>query len=305
MNAHSFTTGTLANRQLVPLTMDQLKQKAPSAFAERAHDSRSHRYVYIQTAEIVRQLAKRGFFPVSAIQSRSRIPGKSDFTKHMIKFIQMDLMKEALKVGDTIPQVALVNSHDGTSQYELMKALWKLICSNGLMVAGDTVASVKIPHKGNVIEDVVEGTFRVISDAELALEAAGKWNQLQLSAPEQEAFATAAHALRFADSEGKITTPITPEQLLAARRAADAVTTNAYHGMSRGYGLPKPDLWTTFNVVQENVIKGGLIGYKAADNQVGSRRISTREVKGIDQDIRLNRALWTLAEEMARIKKAA
>ena len=33
-----------------------------------------------------------------------------------------------------------------------------------------------------------------------------------------------------------------------------------------------------------------------------SRRVSTREIKGIDQDVRLNRALWTLAEKMAELR---
>lgn len=299
MNAHNFTTGALANRQLVPLTLDQLKEKAPSAFAEHAHGSRSNRYVYIQTAEIIRRLQTEGFFPVSAVQSRSRIPGKSAFTKHMIKFIQMDLMQQALKVGDSVPQVALVNSHDGTSQYELFAALYKLICSNGLMIAGESLSSVKVPHKGDVINDVVEGTFRVISESELAMEASGKWNRLQLTNGEQEVFAKAAHTLRFADSEGKVTTPITADQLLRPRRLEDggyvALGTNR---------VPKPDLWTTFNVVQENVIKGGLHGYKVDNNRPTGRRVTTREVKGIDQDVKLNRALWTLADEMAKLKAA-
>lgn len=298
INRHDFTTGTTANRQLVPLTMDQVRAKAPSAFATDKHSSRSNHYVYIETAEIIRQLEKRGFFPVSASQSRSRTPGKADYTKHMIKFIQMDLMTQALKVGDSVPQVALVNSHDGTSTYELFAALFKLICSNGLMIAGDTLSSVKVPHKGDVINDVVDGTFRVISESELALEAASKWNQLALTSGEQQAFATAAHQLRFADSKGEITTPITPEQLLRPRRTADAQTNYLRE--------PKPDLWTTFNVVQENVIKGGLHGIKMATDQHGRpqvRRVSTREVKGIDQDVKLNRSLWTLGVEMAKIKQ--
>jgi hypothetical protein len=35
------------------------------------------------------------------------------------------------------------------------------------------------------------------------------------------------------------------------------------------------------------------------------RRVTTREVRGIDQDVRLNRALWQLAERMAELKGAA
>ena len=58
-----------------------------------------------------------------------------------------------------------------------------------------------------------------------------------------------------------------------------------------------PDLWTTFNRVQENIIKGGVRGRNAT-----GKRVTTRAVNGIDQDIKLNRALWVLAEEMRKLK---
>ena len=35
------------------------------------------------------------------------------------------------------------------------------------------------------------------------------------------------------------------------------------------------------------------------------RRVTTREVKGIDGDVRLNRALWLLSHRMAELKHAA
>jgi len=73
--------------------------------------------------------------------------------------------------------------------------------------------------------------------------------------------------------------------------------------------LPKADLWHTLNVVQENVIRGGLHGtVRGIDpdtNRRTFRRVTTREVRGIDQDVKLNRALWMLAERMAELKGAA
>ncbi|MNG31048.1 hypothetical protein D3C84_1167890 [compost metagenome] len=60
------------------------------------------------------------------------------------------------------------------------------------------------------------------------------------------------------------------------------------------------DLWTTFNRVQENTIKGGLRGR----NKQG-RRTTTRAVNGIDQDVKLNRALWVLAQALRSGQAAA
>lgn len=81
---------------------------------------------------------------------------------------------------------------------------------------------------------------------------------------------------------------IRPDQLLHPRRADDQ----------------RPDLWTTFNVVQENALKGGLVGI-GWDAQGRPHRSRTREVRGIDQDVRLNKALWTLSEHMAKIVRSA
>jgi len=63
------------------------------------------------------------------------------------------------------------------------------------------------------------------------------------------------------------------------------------------------DLWRTFNRVQENAVRGGLSAW-GHDANGHRRRTTTREVKAIDQDVKLNRALWHLAERMAELKSA-
>ena len=102
---------------------------------------------------------------------------------------------------------------------------------------------------------------------------------------EKDIVAGAAHVLRFGDSEGETTTPIKAEQLLFPRRHEDCAD----------------DLWTVWNVVQENAIKGGLRGV-GHDDLGRPRRVKSRAVSGIDQDIKLNKALWLLGERMAELK---
>lgn len=266
-----------------PLTMDQLQIAVPSAFATSAHESRSARYAYIPTSDIIAGMMKEGFLPFAAKQSSTRVDGKAAFTKHMIRFRHAS-ERLGLQVGDSVPEIVLVNSHDGSSAYNLMAALFRLVCSNGMMVSDGPTGSVRVPHTGKILDNVIEGSYRVVKESALALETSRAWGRLQLTAPEQKVFAEAARTVRFADSEGLVTTPITAEQLLRPRRSADAGA----------------DLWRTMNRVQENVIKGGVTGY-AIEN--GRRRATTtREIKGIDQDVKLNRALWTLAEKMAELK---
>jgi len=184
--------------------------------------------------------------------------------------------------------VILVNSHDGTSAYKIMAGLFRLVCLNGMVVSDREFANVSIPHKGNVTDLVIEGSYTVLSESRKALEAADAWAGVTLSRPEQMAMAEAAHTVRFGDSEGDTETAIQPEQLLSVRRYDD-------HGS---------DLWRTANIIQENVIRGGLSAWgRNANGQ--RRRTTTREVNGIDADVKMNKALWLLSERMAQIKAAA
>ena len=265
------------------LTMDQLRSAVPSAFALDKHDSRSQRYTYIPTVNVIEGLMGEGFQPFKAIQGKSRVEGKQEFTKHLIRFRHQS--QTLATVGDSAPEVILINSHDGTSSYKLIAGIFRMVCSNGLIVADSTVGSLSVPHKGDIVSQVIEGSFEIIGNSNRALETTREWQNLQLTAGEQNAFAEAAHELRFADAEGEVTTPIQAAQLLNPRRNADNGN----------------DLWRTFNRVQENVIRGGLHGMgRDANNRL--RRVTTREVRGIDQDVKLNRAMWMLTEKMAELK---
>ncbi len=288
MNLHNFTNGASINRAMQPLTMDALRQLAPSAFASQAHHSRSTRYAYIPTSNIIEAMMREGFQPFKASQSLPRIEDKFGYAKHLIRFRHASIMERTdIRVGDSIPEVVLVNSHDGTSAYKLMAGLLRLVCSNGLVIAESTTGSLSVHHSGNVVRKVIEGSFEIVKNATRALEVAKEWQGLKLSEGEQQAFAEAARVVRFGDSEGKVETPITAEMLLRPRRREDVDT----------------NLWATMNTVQENVIKGGL--HARAPRRTNERRgrmVTTREVKGIDQDVKLNRALWALGERMAELK---
>jgi hypothetical protein len=270
-------------KQHEPLSLEEIKRKAPSAFAIEPHSSRSARYTYIPTSNVIEGMIRSGFQPFSASQSSSRIEGKRDFTKHMIRFRRAGAVVS--KVGDVIPEVVLINSHDGTSTYKLLAGLIRLACLNGLMVSDAELAALTIKHTGDILQNVVEGSARLIEDSAKVLDTVGNWQQLQLTNGEQLALAESARTLRFGDSEGKVDTPIKADALLVSRRHADNGS----------------DLWSTFNRVQENVIKGGLRA-RRYDNGIRGRRVTTREVTGIDQDVKLNRALWQLAEAMAQLK---
>jgi hypothetical protein len=266
-NAHSL-------RSRAPLTEDQLRSVAPSIFAEAAHDSRSERYTYILTSTVLAGLQKEGFQPFMVAQTRVRDEGKRDFTKHMIR------LRHPSQINDTeANEVILLNSHDGTSSYQMVAGLLRFVCMNGL-VCGETVTDVRVRHKGQIVDNVIEGAFEVLDGFKLVREVRDDMRAITLAPAEAAAFGRAALALKYEPDATK-PAPITETQLLAPRRTADAGS----------------DLWSTFNRVQENIVQGGL-----TMKSTNGRRMSTRAVAGIDSSVKVNRALWMLAEEMRRLK---
>jgi hypothetical protein len=283
--ATRFGRDTAILRGHLPLAEDQMRRAAPSIFAEGKHTSRSERYTYIPTIEVLRGLRREGFAPFMVAQGKSRIEGKSEFTKHMVRLRHAREEDDRRSARTEANEIILINSHDGASSYQMLAGLFRFICSNGLVV-GDVSHDIRIPHKGRVLQEVVEGAFRVLDDFEIVNAHTAAMKALPLAPREEIAFATAALALRFGEhvaeeGGGHVATPVTAQQLIVARRPEDL----------------DHSLWTTFQRVQENVMRGGLPGRSPQ-----GRRIRTRPVGSIDRSVNLNRAMWTLAEEMRKIK---
>jgi hypothetical protein len=274
MLASRFASRSPVLRSDSPLSDDQIHRVAPSIFAEAPHESRSQRYAYIPTATVLTELRKEGFQPFMVTQTRTRHEDRRDYTKHMIRLRHASQINARGEANEII----LLNSHDGTSSYQMLAGMFRFVCSNGL-VCGDTVADVRVPHKGDVAGQVIEGAYQVLHGFDRALESRESMQAITLDEGEAEVFARAALSLKYDDPDKPA--PITESQILMPRRFDDR----------------RPDLWSVFNRTQENLTKGGLHGRSA-----NGRRQQTRPVQGIDSDIRLNRALWLLADGLRQLK---
>lgn len=266
------------------LSEDEMRRIAPSIFATTAHHSRSERFAPIPTIEVVRALSKEGFVPVGVKQCVVRTDDRKDFAKHLIRLRRID-DKAEYRTGDTVAEILMKNANDGSSVYDLLAGMFKILCLNSLVAQTDTMETLKVRHSGNVADKVIEGTYRVLETAVAALEAPRQWSTINLDRAEQEAFAEAAHVVRF-DETANLAEAIEPRQLLVPHRSADEA----------------PTLWNTYNVIQENAMRGGLHG-RSRDANGRMRNRTTRPVNGIDQDVKLNKALFTLASKMAELKK--
>lgn len=276
-----FGSGAVILRSNSPLEDAAIAQAAPSVFAGGKHDSRSARYTHIPTSEVLRGLRAEGFLPFEVRQGGSRDEAKRGFTKHLIRLRHESAMVAA--GGQNFRELVLLNSHDGTSSYQLMSGIFRMVCSNGLIVADGEAQMIRVAHKGDIVSDVIEGAYTIIDDGRRIDNSIAEMGALQLNEGEQQAFATAALQLRYTDEEKA--PPIEPVHVLRPRRSDDVGN----------------DLWKTFNRAQENLTKGGL-GYVHRNARGLQSRRDTRPVNSIDGNVSLNRALWTLASEMQKLK---
>lgn len=261
-----------------PINRDTLREIAPSVFAAGAHDSRSDRYTYVPTIQIVDYLEQNGYGVYSVMQSGSRDESRRGHTKHMLRVRPIN---QTLTVGGTHPEIVLVNSHDGSSAYRLMAGLFRLVCSNGLIVSQSVIDDYRVRHNGEILADIAVAVEKIRTELPAIGGRVEQFQRIALTQGEREVFGRAALAVKYGSTEAA---PIDAATLTAPIRREDS----------------EPTLWNTLNTIQEGLIRGGHRYRLHTDRGVQRRR--TGAVGSVDGVSTINRAVWQLAEEMAKLK---
>lgn len=249
-------------------TEEMIMKYAPSVFTTESEKVGSDRYNFFPTYKIMDNLSSKGFRVFDARQVDSENAG---LAKHILRFRNNDLLPA--RVGDCIPELILTNSHDRNSAFSLVLGLYRLICNNGMMVSSATLGSFKIRHT-HALDDVLYGIEVIANRAPAINDMIGQMQILDLDEYERSNFAKNALSLK----SGK--TQMEPIKLLEARRDEDS----------------KSDLWSVYNTVQENIMKGG-ISYTNV-NGWDVRQSTSRPIKNITDDVRINCGLWEMAENV-------
>lgn len=208
-----------------------LKYNAPAALSLTRHPLRtSDRYTLIPTSDVVRCLEQEGFELMSARQTRARSSEGAITGKHMLCFRLPGDIGRPREVDDLIPQVVLVNSHDGTSAYWLRAGIYRLACKNGLLVPMGDFGLIHVPHRGPVIELVTSGALAIARSFARVYETIDRMKSWKLTAKERMDFADLALRARWPD----VAPPVPAARLLEPRRIQDT----------------DGSLWVTYNMLQ-------------------------------------------------------
>jgi hypothetical protein len=220
-------------------------------------------------------MRENGWVPVRAQEQGVRTEARRGFQKHIVRFARSEHLQTWEK-NQVRPEVVLVNSHDKSSAYQHHCGLFRLVCTNGMVVSDGTFQRISIKHSGFNPDSVIEASFKVLTAVPDIMNKVQLFQDRILTDAEQLALATGAAAYRWEDLDKA---PVSPSMLLNPRR----------------YGDGAKDLFITLNCVQENIIRGGQRD-RSGRRPDGSRMPKSRAIKGIDEDMKLNKALWQMAE---------
>src|SRR5210317_2331932 len=259
------------------LTKDQIRNSSPLVFADApTNPDVSDKYLFVNTETIVDDLAKLNWFPVEVAQRKGRKKEGTIFSKHMVAFQNPEIKITSEDGDDAYPRILLTNSHDGMQAFKFSVGIFRLVCSNGLVVADEQFSDFKIKHKGYSFEELRNVVRQAVEDLPNRVQVMNDMKNRILTVTEKRKLAIDAMLIRAGVKELQYDEE-TITDILDPKRDAD-----------KG-----DDLWRVFNVIQEKITQGD---FHAA--LTGAKVRKVRKIKSFEKDMKVNKELFKLATNL-------
>lgn len=267
------------------LSNDDIRRVCPMALHTMpTNPDVSDKYVHANTMTVVEDLAKLGWFPVQAKQCRNKKNSSGIRSFHMIALQNPDVkitktLDNGEKIVDTYPRIILTNSHDGFNSFKFMVGLFRLVCSNGLVVCNNQMVDMSIRHINYDFEELRRIVASAIEQVPGIVSTMNEMRTIILTDEQKTALATEVVKIRkgIEDDENYAVDAEVVEDILTPVRNEDNGN----------------DLWTIFNICQEKMIKGGF-GLQSKTNKLRKQR----GITSIKNDIEFNQKLWLSATNL-------
>lgn len=263
------------------LTKDQIREQAPLVFADApTNPDVSKKYLFVNTEKIIDDLDKLGWKPVEVAQRKSIKKEGTIFSKHMVAFQNPDIKITSGDGDDAYPRILLTNSHDGMQAFKFSVGIFRLVCSNGLVIADEQFSEFKIKHKGYTFGELRKVVKQAVNDLPNRVQVMNDMKNRILTQDEKNKLALDAMLIRAGIKLGSEQAEAfkydneTIEDILDPKREADKGN----------------DLWRVFNVVQEKITQGD---FHAALQGAKVRKV--RKIKSFEKDLKVNKELFKLA----------
>jgi len=265
------------------LNDDEIKLLCPVAFKDKMTKTEinklglSDHYSFVPTMNVINDLRELGYEVVDATQVKARKKSTNGYQKHLIT---LEHPKYKVEGSKEYPQILLTNSHDGGNAFTLSAGIFRLVCSNGLVIKTEDYGSARLVHKGYSFEAVQKLVKEFEETVGEVLNKITEMKKVELNREQQMKFAKQAALLRFTEksyNEDNIDKVIDLDDLLNVERVEDA-----------GNGL-----YEVFNRVQESLIQGKF-HYLGGNKKFRK----ARPIKNFKQSINVNKKLSALAFEL-------
>jgi hypothetical protein len=260
------------------LTQEEINKLPHASKTNHSKQNLSDKYEFGSTLKVASQLVEYGWKIVNSYQrslTKKTNLENYDYDRHWITFRKEETIKN-LKVDDVFPQIYLQNSHDGTTALKFESGLFRLVCSNGLVTPSKQLVHLKLRHSKEKISQLNEFLNLYLDTLDSTVEFINDMSMKYLNQDEKLELAKLSTDLRWGQHVPKIEL----EKVLQVRRQEDS----------------KEDLWTVFNVVQENLTKGGIMGQGSKITKSGEiKKIKTRKLIDENKYVSFNSDMWQLA----------
>jgi hypothetical protein len=263
------------------LTIDnELRKEFPAVFADRPSSRVSENYQMYRSDEIIEQMLEKGMRLVEIAQQRARSRNPST-QLHTLRF-QPKEAPAIFGINDSVPEVVVMNGHDGRNKFRALAGVFRFICSNGMVVADQELGAVIRRHFGenNTFAKVQTILNELPETVNLMSGRILDWSTLMLDEKQQTSLAA-----KLIRARG---TPdwVEPVQVLEARRETEEKDADG-----------KRNLWTTFNVLQENLTNSTI------ENGAEGRHGRMRPITGAWGSVKANESLWATADKFFNRRK--
>lgn len=240
--------------------------------ATRHPEKTSDKYMFLDTRRVVDDMKDLGYEVTGFDRANGRTAG-APYGLHQVRF--QNPAHQNLSRHEA-PTVLFVNSYDGTRRARFVAGLIRFACLNG-MITGNLTDDHSFLHMGDYEEALMARMRGIAEETHRTFTKIEDYRDAYIEKALLIEMAAEALAIRFGDDT---TLTIDPRSLLMPRRAEDLA----------------PDLYTQWNVVQENILRGGVPGL----NKDGDIRLS-RPVNQIEKSNRINSELWGLLERTGEL----
>lgn len=243
----------------------------PSVFADSPSPLVSNKYQFIRTSEVLETLSDLGWSPREMSEVKARKPHTRGFQKHLVRLTNPGFISTK-KVGDEVPEIVLTNSHNGKNSFSFRIGIYRLVCSNGLVIPTEEFENITVKHVGNMASQIQEVIERMSQSFSAVFKDIQEMKSRTLTPSEIRSLSR--EALKTRSSAIQENLPSILDEILAVQREEDDGN----------------DLWKVYNRIQENLMSGNF----EIRTRKGSRKATP--IKSIDRGIRMNEGLWTLAK---------